>query len=122
MNRWPDADGAAIDRYVRQLHLRHPRSELIYRSELLRFQRFIEEQGELSIKSVTAWVRARAAQWPLHLVMDRACKVDRLLDFLVTEGTLSTQPFARKQISIRNYPMIWCSITHNCTNWNERAE
>lgn len=94
MSSWPDTDGAAIDRYVRQLRLRHWRTPIIYRSELLRFQRFIEQRGELTLKSVTAWLRARAAEWPLYLVIDRACKVNRLLDFLVSEGALATHPFA----------------------------
>jgi integrase len=94
MNTWPDMDGAAIDRYIRQLRLRHPKTPVIYRSELLRFQRFIQEQGELSVKSMIAWLRAHSALWPMHLVVDRACKVNRLMDFLVAEGSLATHPLA----------------------------
>jgi len=108
MSTWPDTDGAAIDRYVGQLRLRHPRARRIYRSELLRFQRFIEEHGELSLKSVTEWVRARAARWPLDIVFDRACKADRLLDFLVAEGTLPSQPFAQLR-SRSGLPPHWLS-------------
>ncbi len=94
MIAWPDNDGATIDRYVRQLRVRYPRTRQVYRGEMRRFQRFIQDQGELSVDSVSAWLRARAKQWPRHLVMDRACKVNRFLDFLVEEGTLPTQPLA----------------------------
>jgi integrase/recombinase XerD len=87
-------DSAAVDRYVRQLRVSHAKTRMIYRSELLRFQCFVDQHGGLSLRSVTAWLRARAAQWPTYLVVDRACKVNRLLDFLVTEGTLGSQPFA----------------------------
>jgi integrase len=98
MNTWPDKDGAAIDRYVRQIGMRNPRSEMVYRGELRRFQRFIAQRDptpDLAIEDMVAWLRDRAAHWPIHLVMDRACKVDRLLSFLVSEGSLASQPFER---------------------------
>jgi len=94
MTTWPDTDGAAIERYVRQLRLRHPKANMIYKSELRRFQHFIETQGQLDVRSVQRWLRARSKHWPPHLVIDRACKVNRLLDFLVEEGTLKSQPLA----------------------------
>lgn len=94
MNTATGFDSAAVDRYVRQLRVRHPRTRMIYRGELLRFQHFVDEHGGLSLTSVTAWLRTRATQWPVHLVVDRACKVNRLLDFLLAEGTLGSQPFA----------------------------
>lgn len=94
MNTWPDSDGAAVEHYVQQLRLRHPRTRGIYRGELRRFQRFIEGQGELTVDSVRAWLRTRSQEWPRHLVIDRACKVNRFLDHLVNDGTLASQPFA----------------------------
>jgi integrase/recombinase XerD len=105
MIAWPDSDGAGIDRYVCQLRVRHPKTRRIYRGELRRFQRFIQEQGELTTASMTAWIRARSKQWPRHLVMDRACKVNRLLDFLVAEGTLLTQPFAELRLRYGGPPL-----------------
>jgi integrase/recombinase XerD len=94
VSTWPDDDGAAIERYVRQQRMRHPRTRGIYRNELWRFQQFIQDQGELDVDSVRAWLRTRSREWPLHLVIDRACKVNRFLDRLVEHGTLASQPFA----------------------------
>ncbi len=95
MIAWPDGDDASIDRYVRGLRVRHPTTRKVYRGEMRRFQRFIEEHGSLSVRSVSAWLRTRAKQWPRYLVMDRACKVNRFLDFLVEDGVLATHPFAQ---------------------------
>ncbi len=94
MNTWPDSDGSAIEHYVRQLRLRHSKTPRIYRGELLRFQRFIQEEGGLSVASIRSWLRSRSKRWPPHLVTDRACKVDRFLDYLVDHGMLVSQPFA----------------------------
>ena len=105
MNAWPDRDGAAVDRYVRQLRVRHPKTGRIYRGELRRFQRFIQARGELSPKTMKAWLRDRSENWPRHLVMDRACKVDRFLDFLVEEGTLAAQPLAELQARYGRPPL-----------------
>lgn len=108
MTTWPDTDGAAIERYVRQLRLRHPKAKMIYKSELRRFQRFIESQGRLNVRSVQRWLRVRSRQWPPHLVIDRACKVNCLLDFLVEEGTLKSQPLAelRSRYGIRSVTAV----------------
>lgn len=112
MNSWPDRDGGTIDRYVRQLRTRHSRTAVLYRSELLKFQRFIEAQHELSVASITGWLRMRAAQWPLYLLIDRACKIDRFLGFVVSEGTLATQPFnmLRSQYGVRAVAQIVRSL------------
>jgi integrase len=107
MIAWPDNDGATIDRYVRQLRVRHPRTRQVYRGEMRRFQRFIQDQGELSVESVSAWLRARTKQWPRHLVMDRACKVNRFLDFLVEEGTLPTHPLAELRSRYGRPALAW---------------
>lgn len=96
MSTWPnnDKDAAAIAEYVCQLRLRHPKTSRIYRGELRRFQRFIRDHGDLNVKTVRAWLRSRSKQWPPHLVVDRACKVNRFLDYLVEDGSLVSQPFA----------------------------
>ena len=94
MISWPDTKGAAIERYIRQLRVRHHKTLELHRGELGRFQRFIESEGELCVQTIRLWLQMRSKQWPEHLVMDRACKVNRFLDFLVGEGTLQSQPFA----------------------------
>jgi integrase/recombinase XerD len=94
MITWPDTDGAAIDCYMRRLHVRHPRTRELYRGELERFQRFVRSEGGLSHDAMRAWLVARSRQWPAHLVMDRACKINRFLDFLINEGTLGSHPLA----------------------------
>ena len=94
MSVWPGDGGAAIDGYVAALHLRHPRARAIYRSELLRFQRFIEARGTFDEAAVATWLRDRATAWPHALLVDRANKVNRFLDDLVVRGILPEQPLA----------------------------
>jgi len=112
MSAWPDNDGTAVHRFVRQLGMRSRRSQMVYRSELLRFQHFIAERGSgqtITLEDIVAWLRDCAARWPMHLVMDRACKVDRLLRFLVTEGSIVDHPFEqlRTEYGLRSVsPMV----------------
>ena len=111
MNTWPDSDGAAIERYVRQIEFRHPKSAMNYRRELLRFQRFIVDRGpssNLAVEHMTAWLRERAVHWPMHLLLDRACKVDRFLSFLVAQGSIPRQPFEllRSRFGVRGVSPI----------------
>lgn len=101
MSAWPGDDGAAIERYVTALRLRHPRTRAIYRSELLRFQRFIEARGTFDEAAVIAWLRERATAWPHALLVDRANKVSRLLDDLVARGILTEHPFAVLKARLR---------------------
>ena len=96
MSTWPDTDYAAIDRHIRSLTLRHPKSRRIYRSELITFQRFIVQHadaGALTQASLITWVQARARQIPLPLVIDRAGKVNRFLESLVRNRSLGVNPF-----------------------------
>jgi site-specific recombinase XerD len=107
MNQWPDTDGSAITRYLRQLRLRKPRTRAAYRSSLLSFQAFVaERQCPRSLVSrdiLEAWLRERAAESPIHMVLHRARLVDRFLDFLVQEGSITGNPIAelRAQYSLR---------------------
>lgn len=94
MSAWPGDGGVAIERYVAALRLRHPRARAIYRSELLRFQRFIEARGTFDEAAVAAWLRERATAWPHTLLVDRANKVNRFLDNLVARGIIPQQPLA----------------------------
>jgi integrase/recombinase XerD len=108
MSAWPDADTATIDRYLRQMRVRHPKTIRVYRGELRRFQRFVSAHGGLSLACIRAWLRERAGHWPSHLVLDRANKVNRFLSFLVADGVLSSQPFEelRSSYQVRNVSRI----------------
>jgi integrase len=104
VSTWPDRDGSAVEHYVRQLRVLHPKTRQLYRSDLLRFQRFIQDHGGLSIASIRAWLGLRSKQWPPYLLIDRACKVNRFLEYLVVQGALASQPFTelRSQHGIRS--------------------
>jgi integrase/recombinase XerD len=111
MSTWPDRDGAAIDRYVRQIGFRHPKTATIYRRELIRFQRFIVDRDpsfDLAFEDIAAWLRERAAHWPMHLLLDRACKVNCFLSFLVTQRSIASQPFEllRSRLGVRGVSPI----------------
>jgi site-specific recombinase XerC len=107
MTEWPDTDGTAITRYLRQLRLRKPRTRAAYRSILLSFQAFVTERqcrrSLISRDILEAWLRERAAGSPIHMVLHRARLVDRFLDFLVQEGSITGNPIAelRAQYSLR---------------------
>lgn len=97
MNTWPDSDGAALRRYVKYLRLRNPSSPRVYRSILGGFQRFVIQQPPdrpVSRQMIEQWLGDRIAVWPLHMVIHRACLVDRFLDWLVIDGSLPSNPFA----------------------------
>jgi integrase/recombinase XerD len=98
MRTWPDADGGAINRHLQQLRPRNPITPKVYRCVLSGFQRFVVQRHcgpLLSQQTIEAWLRERATQWPMHLVLHRARIVDRFLDFLVTEGSIPSNPLAQ---------------------------
>jgi integrase len=45
--------------------------------------------------TLEAWLRDRAANWPMHLVIHRARIVDRFLDFLAVEGSIPGNPLSQ---------------------------
>lgn len=97
MKPWPDDSGAAISRLVQHLHLRSTITPKVYRCILWGFQRFVmthQAGAVLRQSTIEAWLRERAAKWPRHLVLHRACLVDRFLDFLVSEGSIPSNPLA----------------------------
>jgi integrase/recombinase XerD len=109
MRTWPETDGAAIRRYVRQLRIRSPVTPRVYRCVLSGFQRFVtQHQSEPGVSQalIATWLRERATQWPLHLVFHRARIVDRFLQFLASEGSIPDNPFA--QLRAR-YAQRWCT-------------
>jgi integrase/recombinase XerD len=101
MNIWPDMDMAAIDRYLQQLRPRSSETVTVYRCILLGFQRFVmKQQSDTALRqsTITAWLHERADQWQMHIVLHRARTVDRFLDFLVSAGSIPSNPFADLRI------------------------
>jgi Site-specific recombinase XerC len=97
MNTWPDPDGAALRHYVKQLRLRSRSSANTYRSFLGQFQRFVVQHAPNepgSWQPVAGWLRDCVSVRPLHMVIRRACVVNRFLDWLVIEGLIPSNPFA----------------------------
>ncbi len=107
MSAWPDTDGSAIARYLRQLRLRGSVTQTYYRQALRGFQDVVaRRQGTASPVSrdtLEAWLRERAAQWPLSTLLHRARIVNHFLDFLVHEGSIASNPVAdlRAQYCVR---------------------
>ena len=48
----------------------------------------------MSRETVRQWLKDRILVWPLQLVTDRACVVDRYLDWMVNQDVLANNPFA----------------------------
>ena len=98
MKTWPDTNGNAVARYLRQLRLRHPKTPTYYRSVLRGFQdvaaRRQRSSSQVSRHTLETWLRERAAQWAASTVLHRACIANRFLDFLVNEGSITSNPVA----------------------------
>ena len=98
MKTWPDTDGDAIARYLRQLRLRCPISPIYYRQALRSFQEVVIRHQlsstEVSRDVLEAWLRERALHWPVSTLLHRARIVNRFLDFLVQEGLITSNPIA----------------------------
>jgi integrase len=89
---------ALPDSYVQQLNLRSSISTSVYRSVVTGFHRFASDRtknGALSETVLQEWLRDRISVWPLRKVVDRACLVSRYLDWIVEQGILSENPFAK---------------------------
>lgn len=98
MKTRPNANDDSINRYLRRMSFRSSRTPNVYRCVLRAFQRFVKDHPyEIQIGRVTlaAWLHDRAANWPMHLVIHRARIVDRFLDFLAEEGSISGNPFSQ---------------------------
>jgi integrase len=98
MNTWPDSDGAAARRYVRQLRLPNAESRKVYGGMLNGFQRFVARQSPIQPMSrqiIEWWLRDRSAVWPFRRLTHHACLVDRFLDWLVTDGSLTSNPLSQ---------------------------
>jgi integrase/recombinase XerD len=101
MRTWPCTDDDSINRHLQQLHVRRPRTIIVYRCILVGFQRFvIKHKCESSVgqPTIEAWLHDRAAQWPMHLVLHRTRIVDRFLDFLANEGAIPASPLFQLRV------------------------
>ena len=98
MKPWPDTDGSAITRYLRQLRLRCPISPIYYRQALCSFQEVVVRHQcpplQVSREALEAWLRERATHWPMSTLLHRARIVNRFLDFLVQEELIASNPVA----------------------------
>lgn len=98
MNISPDFGNVALQRFLDQLPLRNASSRGAYRSILNEFQRFVVQQSPnepLTRQTIELWLRNLAATWPMYIVIQRARLVDRFLDWLVINGSLSSNPIAQ---------------------------
>ena len=99
MRTWPDRNGSAIDRFLRQRRLRHPQTRMTYRHILRGFQDVVKRcersSSRVSRRTLEVWLHERGAEWSASTVLHRACIVDRFLDFLVQEGSIASNPGRR---------------------------
>jgi integrase/recombinase XerD len=74
MNAWPDVNGDAISRYLRQLRLRTSHTARIYRGILSGFQRLVEQRGggTVDLTIIVEWLRERARHCKEDLVEHQA--------------------------------------------------
>jgi len=89
--------GVTAQNYVRELLLRAPQKPKGYRWILKGFQRFVAEQAEdksVSAKTIRHWLNDRIRVWPFPRLAERACVVDRFLNWMVSRGALPNNPLA----------------------------
>jgi site-specific recombinase XerD len=114
MNAWPDTGFAAIERYVRQLRLRHPKTGRIYRSDLRAFQRFLtRRRRHVTEQALIGWIQQRSKELRPISLHDRTRKVSNFLDFLVRDGALAANPLTtlRERYGTRSLPAIVRALT-----------
>jgi integrase/recombinase XerD len=95
MKNWPDRNGSAVDRFLRQRRIRHPQTPKTYRRILRGFQDVVKRcerpASRVSRRTLQIWLRERGTEWSPSTVLHRACIVNRFLDFLVQEGSICQQ-------------------------------
>lgn len=101
MSPWPDGDGGAIRRHLRQLRLRSPITPKVYRCILAGFQRFVVQhpcEPLVDQAVIEAWLNERAAQLTVRQVIQYARVVHRFLDFLLAQGSITRNPLAELRV------------------------
>lgn len=98
MKSWTDADSNAIARYLGQLRLRCPISPIYYGQTLQTFREIVVQRQsqplQVSRDTLEAWLCERSKHWPASTALHRARIVNRFLDFLVQEGSITSNPVA----------------------------
>lgn len=107
MNAWPDTDGNAISRHLRQLRLRDPETQTAYRVVLRGFQEAVARQcspSQISRDALETWLRERVVRLSIPTALHRARVVNRFIDFLMREGLIASNPVAelRAQYCVRS--------------------
>ncbi len=100
MDRWPDSDGAAIDRYLATQHWRHPSTRRVYGLALRAFQRFSDARqtrAGVAEGTLVEWVERQAQVLSTVVLCNRMTQLNRFLDDLVQRGSLAANPFAALQ-------------------------
>ena len=124
MNNWPDADGAAITRYLRKLRLSCPTSPTYYRQALQSFQDVVahHQPPNVSRAVLETWLHERSSHWPVSTLLHRARIIDRFLDFLAQEKLIASNPAAdlRNEYCVKSGKAIWRALL--APNPNESLE
>ncbi len=98
MRTWPDRNGSAIERFLRQCRMHHPQTPKTYRRVLCGFQDVVRRcersSSRVSLQTLKGWLQERGAEWSAFTLLHRACIIDRFLDFLVREGSIASNPVA----------------------------
>jgi site-specific recombinase XerC len=90
-------NGAMPRQFVQQLHFQYPKSAESYRSMLNGFWRFAMKDSSrkpLSPEGMRRWLLSRSASESDSYLYNSARLVDRFLDWMVTTGACSANPFA----------------------------
>jgi integrase/recombinase XerD len=111
MNAWPDVDGSAISRHLRQLRLRSPHTARGYRRVLAGFQKRVEQRGRrgtVDLAIVSEWLRERVNRCSEDELFRIARVVDRFLASLAHERLIAANPLAqlRAEYGLRGIPSI----------------
>jgi integrase/recombinase XerD len=98
MRTWPDSNGGAIERFLRQRRIHHPQTPKTYRRVLCGFQDVVRRcersSSRVSLQTLKGWLQERSGEWSALTLLHRACIIDRFLDFLVREGSIASNPVA----------------------------
>jgi integrase/recombinase XerD len=102
MRAWPDKNGGAIGRFLRQRRVRHPETPTAYRRILGSFQNVVDRcessSSLVSQRTLKAWLGERRTRWSDSTLLHHACIVDRFLDFLAQEGSIASNPITELRV------------------------
>lgn len=112
-------NGAIPRQFVQQLHFQYPKSAESYRSMLNGFWRFAMKDSSrkpLSIEAMRRWLLSRNAYGSDSYLYNSARLVDRFLDWMVTTGACSANPFAvlKQQYELKQTrPLVRALLSSN---------